>query len=502
MPDGAAHPAYGLQDVHVATSQEGRPVAFRPLHVITTQLDRAIGLVNDLHSQRAGAASLPPLQYRAIDAPASGGDNLTDQDADAAVDAEDPYGVARTWTDGTDLSGSESPFYLLENVLDPEATVEHLRRNGIAAHLNHTYFSHAGASYPHAAIHDGADLMADPVYAHPVYANPVYASPVAANPVYAHPVYAHSVYASPLQATDAAVPASSAVPAQSGRTTEGIVALLQREVVDGARVIVLDTGLSDPSKMTAQLGPLFGRPHPIRPLRASDASDVPGQHGLALAPAAGHGTFIAGVVNQAAPGCRVFVGKVLNGLGVGDEWTIARRIHGLTSQLKKSPEAGSSILSLSFGSPTLDHPQLLAHVIREIQALGVVVVASAGNDAMDTPVYPAALPGVIGVGALGPSGPAPFSNHGSWVNACAAGVDLVSAFFNCDEYRPLDFKGWAIWSGTSFSCPIVAGALAKTILTSAMVYGRPISAEQARTRLIDSPWLMRVPDLGTVVNVF
>jgi hypothetical protein len=35
-----------------------------------------------------------------------------------------------------------------------------------------------------------------------------------------------------------------------------------------------------------------------------------------------------------------------------------------------------------------------------------------------------------------------------------------------------------------------------------MVYGRPISAEQARTRLIDSPWLMRVPDLGTVVNVF
>ena len=46
-------------------------------------------------------------------------------------------------------------------------------------------------------------------------------------------------------------------------------------------------------------------------------------------------------------------------------------------------------------------------------------MASAGNDALSRPVLPAALPGVVGVGALGPGGPAPFPNYGPWVDACA-----------------------------------------------------------------------------------
>jgi hypothetical protein len=67
--------------------------------------------------------------------------------------------------------------------------------------------------------------------------------------------------------------------------------------------------------------------------------------------------------------------------------------------------------------------------IRFAQSKGAVVVPSAGNDGVRRRALPAALPGVVGVGALGPSGPAPFTKDGNWVRACAPGVDIVSAFF-------------------------------------------------------------------------
>ena len=123
------------------------------------------------------------------------------------------------------------------------------------------------------------------------------------------------------------------------------------------------------------------------------------------------------------------VGKVLENSGIGDEWTIARRIRALKTGLSGRPDRERSVLNLSFGATVLDHPFLMAHVVSRIQSIGVIVVASAGNDAMSQPVFPAALPGVIGVGALGPAGPAPFTNYGPWVTACAPGVDLVSGFF-------------------------------------------------------------------------
>jgi subtilisin family serine protease len=194
---------------------------------------------------------------------------------------------------------------------------------------------------------------------------------------------------------------------------------------------------------------------------------------------------------------------VLDNSGTGDEWTIARRIHALTKRLAAHPgqEARHSILSLSFGAPALDHPHLLAKVIGDIQAIGVVVVASAGNDAMSRPVFPAALPDVVGVGAVSTYGPAPFSNFGAWVSACAPGVDLVSTFFTWHDPPDLDFKGWAIWSGTSFAGPIVASAIARLTMTAPTVFDRTITAKEAKRRLIEPPWLLRIPGLGTVVNL-
>jgi hypothetical protein len=107
------------------------------------------------------------------------------------------------------------------------------------------------------------------------------------------------------------------------------------------------------------------------------------------------------------------------------------------------------------------------------------------------------------VGAIGPFGPAPFSNYGSWVRACAPGVDVVSAFFAAFDGlevpgggRDIDqFRSWARWSGTSFAAPVVIGALVREMRRS------DCTPNEAVARAIDAPWLGRLPGLGTVVNV-
>jgi subtilisin family serine protease len=121
---------------------------------------------------------------------------------------------------------------------------------------------------------------------------------------------------------------------------------------------------------------------------------------------------------------------------------------------------------------------------------------------MSRPVFPAAFPGVVGVGAFGPTGPAAFTNFGPWVDACAPGVDLVGIFFSwSDRPEHLRFRGWAIWSGTSFACPIVAGAIARLVTTAPVVFNHTLTAADAKRRLLEPPWLLRIPNLGTVVNL-
>jgi subtilisin family serine protease len=236
---------------------------------------------------------------------------------------------------------------------------------------------------------------------------------------------------------------------------------------------------------------------PTKPGVLEDNVDPPDEDGdLWLDPIAGHGTFIASLITRLAPQADVHVSRVLEGTGEGDDADIASRIDLLT----KEPPA---ILCLSLSCVTEDDkpPLGLATAIAKLQRLGTVVVASAGNDASCRVVWPAALPDVISVAALGPYGPAPFTNFGPWVQACAPGLDVVSRFFDgIDEERDglrqtADFFGWATWSGTSFAAPIVAGAIAREI----GLYG--LTAEQAADRVVFDERLFRLPGLGTVVNL-
>jgi subtilisin family serine protease len=85
---------------------------------------------------------------------------------------------------------------------------------------------------------------------------------------------------------------------------------------------------------------------------------------------------------------------------------------------------------------------------------GVVVVAAAGNSGTRNPEYPAAtwLPGVLAVAASTESDTlATFSSYGTWVNVAAPGARILSC---------VPGGGYATWSGTSMSTPLVAGTAA------------------------------------------
>jgi hypothetical protein len=321
------------------------------------------------------------------------------------------------------------------------------------------------------------------VYANPVYANPVYANPVYANPVYANPVYANPVYANAYRTTgrreSSARPVST--PPQTARPAAA--------TFEGPTVAVLDTGLAADNYKPAALGGIVvSQRH--REVPDEDVDRM-------LDPAAGHGTFISGLIDGIAPGTVVLPVRVLTAFGDGDEAAIASAIDGLPEEV--------DILSLSFSGYALEAMYTLAGAVSRFRARArePVVVASAGNDATCRPTYPAVLEGVVAVGAIGPYGPAAFSNYGPWVDACAPGVDIVSTFFtNFDGLEPAEpggqnpdlFDGWASWSGTSFSAPIVAAALARQMQSG-------WTARQAVVRVVDAPGLLRIANLGTVVNV-
>jgi subtilisin family serine protease len=203
--------------------------------------------------------------------------------------------------------------------------------------------------------------------------------------------------------------------------------------------------------------------------------------GAALDLQAGHGTFVAGVVRQTAPGVRFDPEKALDPDGFGDEAMLATALQGL--------EPGVDVVNLSLGCVTMDNTPSapLADVLRRL-CREVVVVAAAGNAGSNRPSWPAAFKRVIGVAAVevvdGKVTPATDSNFGPWVDACAPGRHVSTYvegdwLFSAVPVGP--FQGFAEWQGTSFAAPFVAGRIAD------FVTAHGVPAREAARRLLDRP---------------
>ena len=113
-------------------------------------------------------------------------------------------------------------------------------------------------------------------------------------------------------------------------------------------------------------------------------------------------------------------------------------------------DSGARVLSLSWGSE--QRSVFLETILDNAVSKGIIIVASAGNEPTGTPVYPAAYPSVIGVGAEYHSGKVwEQSNYGSFVELYAPGFAVL----------PIGYKGApGVYGGTSISAAYVANLIA------------------------------------------
>ncbi|HEX9047713.1 MAG TPA: S8 family serine peptidase [Verrucomicrobiae bacterium] len=87
-------------------------------------------------------------------------------------------------------------------------------------------------------------------------------------------------------------------------------------------------------------------------------------------------------------------------------------------------DGGATVLNMSLAGPS-DSP-VLSDIIQQALAKGVVVFAAAGNQPVATPNYPAAIPGVNAVTALGAPGQlASYANYGNFVEMALPGDSVI-----------------------------------------------------------------------------
>lgn len=257
-----------------------------------------------------------------------------------------------------------------------------------------------------------------------------------------------------------------------------------------------------------------------------DDGDQSGPLDGSIDPISGHGTFIAGLIRQRCPDADILAWRVMPSDGPIVESDLVATLAQI-AELARRHRAGEpgghpiDVFNLSMGyyhetpADELFDPTMYA-ILEEMGRNGVVVVVSAGNDATSRPSFPAgfarwsddsgpipfdpSIAPIVSVGALNPNRTdALFSNAGPWVRTHVAGASVVStmpafrggyepvartrAFGRVREaIDPDDFRGgFAVWSGTSFSSPIMAGDIAATMMDSLEPAGEPVDGPTAVT---------------------
>lgn len=170
----------------------------------------------------------------------------------------------------------------------------------------------------------------------------------------------------------------------------------------------------------------------------------------------GHGTHVTGIVAavpRAAEGMRGVCRPMLKVYQALDPYSPARYYQVLRDALERC-----DVVNLSLGGP---HDPVEAQIIARY-VTSTVVVAAMGNDFEEgnEVSYPAALEGVIAVGAVDQAlRRGPFSNTGPHIALCAPGVRIWSTV---PTYRATLAKqvNYDTWDGTSMATPYVTGVIA------------------------------------------
>lgn len=195
---------------------------------------------------------------------------------------------------------------------------------------------------------------------------------------------------------------------------------------------------------------------------------------------AGHGTAVASIIAATprsraplrglAPGCRILPVRVSEQQVVDGKESGRTVAAGQFAQsIRWAVDHGARVINLSV--VLYEDSSAVRGAIAYTVARDVVVVAAVGNlhDGGDPRPYPAAYPGVVGVGAIGPDGTrSPFSQVGSYVDLVAPGGAVLTASVG---------QGFGQQDGTSYAAPFVSATAAllrqyRPELTAAQVVGR------------------------------
>jgi hypothetical protein len=227
-------------------------------------------------------------------------------------------------------------FVRFDSDQDPLVAVRDLALEGVVAQPNHVLLPHCGCCGPHPGALWANPFQANPFQANPFQANPFQANPFQANPFQANPFQANPFQANPFQANPFQANPFQANPFQANPFQANPQQLAELRATgrrdhsarpatapdlpacphdvrerSAPSVVVVDTGTAG--------GPL--RPHALHGVVEDPShAELPDEDGDGcLDPVAGHGTFIAGLVERIAPGCALSVHGLIGGYGDADE---------------------------------------------------------------------------------------------------------------------------------------------------------------------------------------
>lgn len=206
----------------------------------------------------------------------------------------------------------------------------------------------------------------------------------------------------------------------------------------GVTVALPDTGVSLHQDLIGSFGPGFDLTTG-RPANADNDNDGHGTEMAGLIAGHGHGTE-EGMLGI-APHAKIISIKVTEGSTQPSE---------LESGIEAASTVGAKVINVSL---VTGPSEALARAIHAANQADAVVVAGSGNDSKVSKIgYPAALDGVLAVGAVDKNGRhAPFSVPGHNLGICAPGENIVTTGLGS---RYSDIRG------TSAATAIVSGAVA------------------------------------------